>query len=58
MMSRMSRLTAWLASARGLDHWLGGAQRIGRRGEEELDELRFSWERAPSQNAVMLQYAY
>ena len=39
MMSRMPRLTAWLAPARGLDHRLGGIQWIGRRGDRGVGRV-------------------
>ena len=39
MMSRMSGLTAWFASARGLAHRLGGTQRIGRRGDRGVGRV-------------------
>ena len=46
MVYRMPRLSAWLTSGRCLDDRFGSPRWIDEGGEEEFDELRFSWERA------------
>ena len=45
MMSGMPRLPARLAAGRRLDDRLGGPGGSAEGGEEELEELRLSWER-------------